>query len=142
MKALTWLVNFFCYTRLEKIIHDTGENRHAISFYLYIDKQRWYLSGLLGEEEIFCVRSGGLYTHLNMSLLFLKKQLGIKAFRENKWEICSANILPSTCQRFYSMTLHPPYKQGTCMCFWEWTSEQSILIEWSLKKRYRWYIKY
>ena len=61
---------------------------------------------VIGGEAILCGRSSGLCTHLNMSLLFLKKQLGIKAFREKQMRDVLSNILPSTCQRFYRMTLH------------------------------------
>lgn len=39
---------------------------------------------VIGRDVIFCGRSVGLCTHLSMSLLFLKKQSDIKAFREKQ----------------------------------------------------------
>lgn len=39
---------------------------------------------VIGGEAILCGRSSGLCAHHNMTLLFLKKQTGIKAFREKQ----------------------------------------------------------
>lgn len=50
---------------------------------------------VIGGEAIFCVRSGGLCTHLSMSLLFIKKQSGIKAFREKQ--------MRDTCYQTFSL---------------------------------------